>query len=113
MVQHIGKQQVVNVRAVARREHQRVGGGEVHDALQPMHRHAVVDAAPEPSQEAIHEPHGREGHVGGNGKGCPLRPGIVRRQWHLSPRLGRDGGAHLRACQNPIDEGATVGEIRA
>ena len=109
VVQDVGKQQVVDVRAVARRVDQRVGLRHGAHMLHAADAHAFVHAMPKPSEQPIQKPHGRVGHVRGDGE-----RGFAGAARQLLARLrvrafGGDGGGHRRAAQNLRHQGAAVG----
>ena len=81
LVEDVGEQQVVDVRAMARHVDQRMRLRDGRDDIDAAHVDAFVDATPEPAQQPVEETHGGIRHVRGNRQG-----GIARTFLGFAPR---------------------------
>ena len=116
VVEHVGEQQIVDVRAVAGHVDQGVRLRDRRDDVLAVYADAFVDAAPEPGQQPVEEAHRRIGHVGGNRErrlAGPLLGRLAALAVAAVAALRGDRRHHLGAVQNLPHQGAAVRQVRA
>ena len=112
--QQIGKQQVVDMTAVARHVDDFVALHRLLQRLQVIDADAVVDLVPEPGQHHLEKAHGRVGVVRGDLVAVAQRPrfGLFQRN-AFALGLVPDCLTHLRAVYQAFDQVATVRQVGA